>query len=127
MTVTSFFPILLKRDLDAALKEYEELGFVRKHTTENFALKSHVMELNGNCVEIFTSDQKMFDMPDGFYGMRINVRNFEEGVEYFGKKGYKLFSGPIETESARIGILADDEGRKIFLYKHFGSDEQHAF
>jgi hypothetical protein len=37
--------------------------------------------------------------------MRINVRDFEEGVEYFGAKGYKLFMGPFENEYARVGIM----------------------
>ena len=114
MKITAFFPVILVRDLEAGLKEYEAMGFERKHTTENFAMKSHVLELNGNRVEIFTSQMDMFNMPDGYYGMRINVRDFEEGVDFFGTKGYKLFMGPFENEYARVGILSDAEGRKIF-------------
>ena len=82
MKITAFFPVILVRDLEAGLKEYEAMGFERKHTTENFAMKSHVLELNGNRVEIFTSQMDMFNMPDGYYGMRINVRDFEEGVDF---------------------------------------------
>ena len=126
MKITAFFPVILVRDLEAGLKEYEAMGFERKHTTENFAMKSYVLELNGNRVEIFTSQMDMFNMPDGYYGMRINVRDFEEGVNFFGTKGYKLFMGPFENEYARVGTLSDADGRKIFLYKHFRKEEREA-
>ena len=49
-----------------------------------------------------------------------------EGVDFFGAKGYKLFMGPFENEHARIGILTDEDGRKIFLYKHFRKEEREA-
>ena len=91
MEITAIFPVILKKNLEAGLQEYLAMGFERKHTTENFAMKSHVLEINGNSVEIFTSQMDIFNLPDGYYAMRINVRDFEEGVEYFGAKGYKLF------------------------------------
>ena len=126
MKVTAFFPVILYKDLDEGLKEYEAMGFERKHSYENFAMRSHVMEINGNRVEIFTSHLDMFNMPDGYYGMRINVRDFEEAVEYLGTKGYKLFMGPFDNEYSRVGILGDNEGRKIFLYRHYRKEEREA-
>ena len=42
MKITAFFPVILVRDLEAGLKDYEAMGFERKHTTENFAMKSYV-------------------------------------------------------------------------------------
>ena len=126
MKVTGFFPVILCKDLEAGLKEYEAMGFERKHTTDNYAMKSYVMDVNGNRVEIFTSELDVFDVPDGYYAMRINVRDFEEAVEFLGTKGYKLFMGPWENEVARVGILSDDEGRKIFLYRHYRKEERGA-
>ena len=54
------------------------------------------------------------------------MRDFEEAVEFLGTKGYKLFMGPFENEYSRTGILTDDEGRKIFLYRHFRKEEREA-
>ena len=128
MEITAFYPVIQCKDLEAALKAYEAMGFERKHTIENFALKTHVLELNGNRVDIFSfkTEMEMFDMSDGFYCMRVNVRDFEKGVEFCEARGYKLLMDPFENDFMRGGILGDKEGRKIFLYNHFREEEREA-
>lgn len=118
MTITAYFPVIFCDDLEASLKKYEAMGFERLHTTENFAMKSYVLEINGNRIEIFHSDMDMFKMDEGYYGMRVNVREFDEGLAYYENEGYKMIMGPFENDYAKVAILEDDKKRHIFLYYH---------
>ena len=69
MKVTAFFPVILYKDLDEGLKEYEAMGFERKHSFENFAMKSHVMEINGN--QIGEISQRLYDELTGIQWGRL--------------------------------------------------------
>ena len=120
MTVTSYYPMIFAKDLDAALKEYTEvLGFERKHTVENAILRYHVLDLNGNRVDIFTSENEAIkNSKEGFYGMRVNVREFDEGLDYYQQKCFKVIQGPMHGKDCDIATLINDAGDIIFLYHH---------
>lgn len=126
MTVTSYYPMIFTKDLDAALKEYTEvLGFERKHTVENEILKYHVLDLNGNRVDIFTSENEAIkNSREGFYGMRVNAHEFEEGLEFYKQKGFKVINGPMYGRDCDIATLVNDAGSIVFLYHHIRKEER---
>ena len=119
MKISSYYPEFYYNDLDAALKSYtEDLGFKCLHCLDDGWVKLYVLELNGYRVDIFTSDREELQMKDGYYGMHINVDDFEEGMKYYGDRGYKVELGPTESPSVKIAVLINDDGDRLFLYKH---------
>ena len=125
MTITAFYPILYAKDADAALKRYtEELGFVHKHTVNLGYLKSYILEHDGYHVDIATTEREAFQMPDGYYAMRVNVREFDEALAYYQALGYHTVMPPVHTESADLVLLVNQDSDRIFLYHHIRKEER---
>ena len=120
MEITACYPEIFVKDLDAALKRYtEELGFKRLHTVDDGFVKLHVLDLQGCRVDIFTSDDKDIRMEqDGFYAMRVNVRDFDEGIAYYRAQGYRITLGPASTPFMKLAVLEKETGERIFLFHH---------
>lgn len=118
MKITAYYPVLFAKDLNAALKRYEELGFQRLHTLDDGWVKLHVLKINGDRVDLFTSDLPELQMKDGFYAMRVNVREFEEGLAYYQEQGYKITMGPASAPSMQLAVLENDDEDRIFLFHH---------
>ena len=126
MTITAYYPIYLRRDIEAALKQYtEELGFELLHTVEDGVVKAYVLGLGSYRIEIVNLDRDFLrDKPDGFLATRVNVREMEEALAYFQSKGYKPFAGVIEETSFHFAPLMNDAGEIIFLSHHLRQDER---
>lgn len=120
MEITAYYPEFFVQDIDAALKQYtEELGFKRLHTLDDGFVKLHVLEANGYRVDIFTSEHEQIRMNhDGFYAMRINVRDFEEGIAFYQEHGYKITLGPASTSFMKLAVMENETSDRIFLFHH---------
>lgn len=123
MTITAYYPVFFAKDLDEALKRYEALGFQRLHTQDNYAIKTHVLEINENRIDVFSSKSDALQAEDGFYSMRVNVREFDEGLAYYRGLGYEILMGPFDSPSAKLAILADGKGNRVFLFQHHRKEE----
>ena len=121
MTITSFYPIFCYKDTDAAIKRYEEIGFKVIHKFENGHLKHYVLEVGNDCLDIMYDGN--IPVEDGYFGMRVNVRDFEEGMEYFKKCGYnKVLMEPVSgNNSIHVG-LTNKKGERILLYYHIRNE-----
>ena len=126
MTITAYYPIYFKRDLEAALKQYtEELGFQLLHKIDDGVARCYVLGINGYRIEIVNVDVEFLrSRPDGFLATRVNVREMDEALEYFQSKGYKPIAGLIEDKSYNFAPLVNDAGDIIFLSHHFRPDER---
>ena len=118
MIITAYYPVLFAKDLDAALKRYEEMGFQRLHTLEDGWVKVHVLRINNDRIDLFSSDLPELQVKDGFYAMRVNVREFEEGLAFYQALGYKIVMGPASAPSMQLAVLQNDEEDRIFLFHH---------
>ena len=118
MKITAYYPVLFANDLNAAMQQYEKLGFKHLHTLDDGWVKLHILEINGDRIDIFTSELPELQMKDGFYAMRVNVREFEEGLAFYQEQGYKILMGPASAPSMQLAVLANDDGNRIFLFHH---------
>ncbi len=126
MTITAFYPILYKNDVDAACKQYtEELGFKILHKLEDEDMKSYVLEINGYRIEIIHLAIPAFkDKPDGYLAMRVNVREMDEAIAYYQAHGYAEIGALKEDKSHSFTALANKDGDIVFLSHHFREDER---
>ena len=124
MIITAYYPMIYVNDLNAALKQYcEELGFERLHTLDAGVIKLHVLAVNGYRLDIFTSSiEEMKGNREGFYAMRVNVREFDEAIAYYEKKGYKMQREPFRGTSAIHTVMMNDEGERLFVFHHIRKD-----
>ena len=117
MTITSFYPIFCYKDTDAAVKRYEETGFKVLHKFENDHLRHYVLEVASDRLDIIYDEN--IPVEDGYFGMRVNVRDFEEGLEYFKKCGFdKVLMEPVSMNNSIHVALMNKKGERILLYYH---------
>jgi len=123
MKVTSYYPVFFAEDLEAEAKRYtEDLGFTIKHKTDVKDLQYYILENNGNRIDLVHTTIPFRSSTSGFYGMRVNVDQFEEGLEYFKGQGM-IQEGEIrETDSARSVVLVGRDGARIVLFQHVKQD-----
>lgn len=78
MTITAYYPVIYVNDMDAALKQYiEDLGFKKRHVVDSGFFKEVVL-VNGNYrVDLVTTTREEYKRPEGYYAMRVNVREFD--------------------------------------------------
>ena len=123
MKVTSYYPVFFAEDLDAEAKRYtEDLGFTIKHKTNVKDLQYYILENNGNRIDLVHTTLPNLPFTSGFYGIRVNVDHFEEGLEYFQGQGMKMAGTVRETESARSAVLIGRDGTRIVLFQHVKQD-----
>ena len=119
MKITAYYPQVFVNDIDAALKEFEEIGFRKLHTVEDGDVKLYVIEINGNRIDLFTSElPALRNSIEGIYGMHVNVSDFDEGLEFYRARGYRILIGPISAPTMKRAILEDDQERRVALFQH---------
>ena len=125
MTITAYYPIIYVNDMDAALKQYtEELGFEKKHAIEIQFLKEVVLA-NGNYrIDLLTALEDGFKAREGFYAMRVNVREFDEALQYYKGLGYQPAYEPVRTPHCDLVALEKEGADRIFLFHHIRKEER---
>ena len=121
MKVTSYYPIFYAKDIESELKRYQEdFGFEVMHHPQTEGLDLYVLGVgDGTRINLIN-----FDIPDfydgevGFFGMRVNVDNFDEGVAYFEGQGYERIPIVEETESFKAMRLKKSNGEYAVIFYH---------
>ena len=121
MKVTSYYPIFYANDIESEVKRYQEdFGFEVMHHPKAEGLDLYVLGVGDgtriNLVHLDTTDANGAE--DGFYGMRVNVDNFDEGVVYFEGQGYEKATSVIETESFKAMRLKKSNGHYVVVFYH---------
>ena len=117
MTITGCYPVFYANDLDKTLAWYEEQGFRSIHAFEAGSMKYRVLEINGCRLDVFSN--VLHQTEDGFFGMRVNVREFEEGMAYYQGCGYdQVVMEPVHTPSSVHVCLMNKKGDRILLFYH---------
>ena len=122
MKITSFNPLILTRDADAAIALFEALGFEQQHSItidesgkdiKNVRMK----DANGFCVDIAKSP----DVPQDITMIRINVDDFDEAYKWLQSKG---FTNPVssdhvvETRTNRTACMISPSGFAFSICQH---------
>ena len=119
MKITSFYPVFFAEDLEAAVKRFtEDLGFSVIHRTQVKDLEYYVLDNNGNRIDLVHTGLPFTPFPSGFYGMRVNTDNFDEGLEYFTGQGMKQQGETRESESSKSAVLIGRDGMRVVLFHH---------
>ncbi|MBR6171787.1 MAG: hypothetical protein IKQ49_01265 [Eubacterium sp.] len=121
MKITSFNPLIITRDPEAAIQVFEELGFVRRHTKEGIG------ETNVTDVRMKSPDGFYVDVAggDGEYTMiRMNVDDFDETIEFllahgFRKPRHERASKTVDTGSSQYTMLVSPTGYIMAISQHF--------
>ena len=120
MKITSFNPLIITKDADAAVKLFEELGFERRHHGQLINSEGvdrsgiRMKDANGFYVDISQNDKVERDLTL----IRINVDDFEGAYEMLTAKGFTCPAGIVDSKSNRNAAMHSPSGFIIHLVHH---------
>ena len=122
MKITTFNPMIITKDPDAAVALLEALGFERRHEkigNEELVFSTiRMKDANGFYVDV-VSAQNVPSERD-MTAIRINVDNFDEAAELLRSKGFresKAF-GMHYTPSSKFAFFISPSGFIVDLIEH---------
>jgi hypothetical protein len=123
MKFTSFNPLIVTKDAEAAIKLFEALGFGRQHNHTAMACEEitnvTMKDANGFHVDIAQANVER-DMTI----IRMNVDNFEEGRTFLEERGFKNPSGRVvEDQSSKSIMMVSPSGYAFDLCHHIKDHE----
>ena len=120
MKINDCYPIFYSKDIEAEAKRFtEDLGFSVKHRPRIEFLDYVVLENDKKRrIDLVRSHFPADSFKDGFLGMRVNVDDFDEGVEYFKARGYAVFGTAHEAGSSVVALLTKGDGSYLVLFHH---------
>ena len=120
MKITSFSPLIVTKDADAAIALFEELGFVRRHTKEGIGEDKvtdvRMKDANGFHVDV--------SQGDGNWTMiRLNVDNLEKAIAFLEARGFHkamhaVANKTIDTGSSMFNIMVSASGFIFAVSQH---------
>lgn len=124
MKVTSYYPVFFAEDLEAEAKRYtDDLGFSIVHDVEVKDLRYLILDNHGNRLDLINTVLPNRSFSTGFYGMRANVDNFDEGMDYFKNQGLKQEGQIRENKSSKVAVLVGRDGMRVVLFHHLKQEE----
>ena len=125
MKITSFNPLIVTKDSEAAIKLFEELGFKRHHTKEGVdgQANSGVVEYrmkddNGFYVDI---TQAQMDIPKDYTFIRMNVSDLDEAYNMLTERGFRMakgFDDAVDTGTSRYRLMVSPTGTIMSITEH---------
>ena len=120
MNITSFYPVIASTNLEGSQKDMELLGFHVIHSMDVKGAASHralVMENDAGCrTDIFYDESVTVD---NTYAIRINVDDFDEGVEFFRSRGFTIHGEPVELPAGIVVCMYYEKANlRILIYQH---------
>jgi adenylate cyclase class IV len=119
MNFTSFNPMIITNDSEAAIALFEELGFARQHKKDGFLEDISAVRMkdtNGFYVDVVHAP-----VPQDMTTIRMNVEDFDEACELLSAHGFKRKSEgkPTETGSSKGCMMVSPSGFSISISKHY--------
>ena len=120
MKITSFSPLIVTKDAETAIKLFEELGFVQRHTKEGISIN------NNTDIRMKDSGGFYVDVTQGtgeWTMIRMNVDNLEEAITFleahgFHKARHAVAKKTIDTGSSRFNIMVAPSGFILAVSQH---------
>ena len=120
MKVTDYYPVFYASDVEAEVKRLEEVfGFTVIHNPAIENVEYYVLENeHKRRIDLVYPHFPLGSFSDGYWGMRVNVDNFEEGVAYFKEQGYSILGQVIEDGPKTLALLAKNDGTFLAIFHH---------
>ncbi len=124
MKITSFNPLIVTKDPEAAISLFEALGFERRHAKEGISVSNRtnirMKDANGFHVDV-TEGENEWTM------IRMNVDNLEEAVAFFESRGFRkarhaAAHDTIDTGTSKINIMVSPSGTIFAVSQHILED-----
>ena len=120
MKITSFNPLIVTKDAEAAIRLFEELGFEKRHEKEGISINRvtnvRMRDANGFHVDISegTGEWTM---------IRMNVDDLDETVAFLEARGFhkakhSAAHETIDTGSSKINIMVSPSGFILSVSQH---------
>ena len=125
MKITSFNPLIVSKDAEAAIEVFEALGFQRKHQKTGInggSVTSVSMEdSSGFHVDVTKSET----VPGDITMIRMNVRDFDEAYEFLTANGFRNAQGDkvTDTGSSKATMMVSPTGFAISLVQHIRKED----
>lgn len=118
MKITSFNPLILTKEAEAAVDLMKALGFEIRHDIKDIADKG-IENIDMKDANGFRVDVAKVDVPADKIIIRMNVDNFEEAYELLTSKGFTNPSGRIvESKSSKSVMMVSPSGYAFDLCHH---------
>ena len=129
MKITSFNPLIVTKQPEAAVSLFEALGFEKKHNpTGTSALGNEYVayrmtDTNGFHVDIATSTAPR---EQDLTAIRMNVRDFDEAYSFLIEHGFRNAQGDkiTDSSSSHATLMVSPSGFAINLVQHIRKDEE---
>lgn len=122
MNITSFNPLILTSNYDEIIKVFEALGFEQRHTPTGVSAEGRnyqgcrLTDANGFHVDVAATSKVR---PHDDTCIRMNVDNFEEGVEFLKNLGFTNVSGKVvEAPTSKSCLMVSPSGFGIDVCEH---------
>ncbi len=118
MKITSFNPLILTKEADAAVELMKSLGFEVRHNIQNITDKG-ITNVDMKDENGFRVDVAKVDVPQDKIIIRMNVDNFEEAYDFLVSKGFTNPSGRVvESKSSKSTMMVSPSGYAFDLCHH---------
>ena len=123
MKITSFNPLIVTKDAEAAIALFETLGFERRHMKTGINDKditSVRMRYTGEDGMVFHVDVTQAPVERDITTIRMNVRDFDEAYKLLEEKGFKNAQGGriTNTRSSKSTMMVSPSGFSISITEH---------
>ena len=123
MTITSFNPLIVTKDAEAAIALFEALGFERRHMKTGINDKditSVRMRYTGEDGKVFHVDVTSAPVERDITTIRMNIRDFDEAYKLLEEKGFTNAQGGriTNTGSSKSTMMVSPSGYSISIAEH---------
>ena len=120
MKFTSFQPLILTKDADAAVALFEALGFEKRHNAKVVSKGKEILTVCMKSPDGFRVDVTQIDgIPQDMTLIRMNVDNFQEAYDFLISKGFVCAGEkPVETETNISCMMRSPSGFAFDLCHH---------
>lgn len=122
MKITSFNPLIVTKNAEAAIALFEDLGFERRHTNTvessgHEIVNVSMKDANGFCVDIAEAGS----IPQDLTIIRMNVDDFDKAYEELLAKGFRNSKGndqTVDTKTNKSAMMISPSGFAFDLCQH---------
>ena len=125
MKTTSCYPVFIypKEKLTLMLEHAEKYSYMTvAHHFSHEALEGFVLkDASGNRVDMISPKSDALEVPEGVFGIRLNVDDYEAAVKELQAAGYEVLVPAVETPSSYCVVLKGRPsgfGFNVVLFQH---------
>ena len=125
MKITSFNPLIVTKDAEAAIALFEALGFERRHKKTGINGDDDITSVR---MKYTSEDGKVFHIdiaesarvPRDITSIRMNVDNFDEAFKMLEEKGFKNAQGDriTDTGTSKSTMMVSPSGFSVSVTEH---------